>query len=67
MIHQYSTHSRRKEPVPFFPCYLFVQIDPASPEYLSLRAGLRGFAAWSGSRAGPPGCPVASLPRSKSG
>jgi transcription antitermination factor NusG len=36
IVNQYSRHRRRKEPCPFFPCYLFVRIDLASPAYGSL-------------------------------
>jgi transcriptional antiterminator RfaH len=36
LVNQYSSHSRRKEPCPFFPCYLFARLDLASPAYGSL-------------------------------
>jgi transcriptional antiterminator RfaH len=36
ILYQYSSHHRRKEATPFFPCYLFAQIDPTSSEYRTL-------------------------------
>jgi transcription antitermination factor NusG len=43
IVHEYSTHYRRKAPVPFFPCYLFALVDPLSSQYvdLSWTPGLR--------------------------
>lgn len=38
-IHVYSTHTRRREEQPFFPCYLFAHIDP-------LRSAFGAF-AWT--------------------
>jgi transcriptional antiterminator RfaH len=35
-VHQYSSHSRSREVVPFFPCYLFVQLGPDAPCYGNL-------------------------------
>jgi transcription elongation factor/antiterminator RfaH len=50
LIHKYSKHRRRKEPSPFFPCYLFARVDPTSPDYLSLRwtPGLRSIVRFGG-------------------
>ena len=50
LIQQYNSHRRRKEPTPFFPCYLFVRIDSDSPQYLSLSwtPGTRGIVKFGG-------------------
>ena len=50
LIYKYSKHRRRKEPSPFFPCYLFARVDPISPEYLSLQwtPGLRSIVRFGG-------------------
>jgi len=49
-IYQYNTHLRRKEPLPFFSCYLFTRIDLTSPAYTSLAwtPGLRGIVSFDG-------------------
>jgi transcriptional antiterminator RfaH len=36
IVHQYNSHYRRKEPTPFFPCYLFVRLGPDAPSYGNL-------------------------------
>ena len=50
LTYKYSKHRRRKEPSPFFPCYLFARIDPTSPDFLSLRwtPGLRSIVRFGG-------------------
>jgi len=50
LTYKYSKHRRRKEPSPFFPCYLFARVDPTSPDYLSLRwtPGLRSVVRFGG-------------------
>lgn len=50
LIRKYSKHRRRKEPSPFFPCYLFARVDPTSSDFLSLRwtPGLRSIVRFGG-------------------
>ena len=50
LIYKYSKHRRRKEPSPFFTCYLFARVDPNSPDFLSLRwtPGLRSIVRFGG-------------------
>jgi transcriptional antiterminator RfaH len=50
LTYEYSKHRRRKEPTPFFPCYLFAQIEPASPELMALpwTPGLRCLVRFGG-------------------
>ncbi|MFB0537885.1 MAG: transcription termination/antitermination protein NusG [Anaerolineae bacterium] len=50
LVYKYSKHRRRKEPSPFFPCYLFARVDPTSADYLSLRwtPGLRSIVRFGG-------------------
>ena len=50
LTYKYSKHRRRKEPSPFFPCYLFARVDPTSPDFLSLRwtPGLRSIVRFGG-------------------
>ncbi|TEU10773.1 MAG: hypothetical protein E3J21_25305 [Anaerolineales bacterium] len=56
LIYKYSKHRRRKEPSPFFQCYLFARADPNSPAYLSLRwtPGLRSIVRFGGNVARVP-------------
>ena len=53
VVHEYSTHYRRKEATPFFPCYLFARVEPASADYLALNwtPGLRGVVRFQGEAA----------------
>lgn len=63
VVYQYSTHYRRKEPAPFFPCYLFAQIDPTSSEYRTLQwtPGLNSVVRFGGRPAWLPGAVIAEL------
>jgi len=56
LIYKYSKHRRRKEPSPFFPCYLFARVDPTSPDFLVLRwtPGLRSVVKFGGKAARVP-------------
>lgn len=56
LVYKYSKHRRRKEPSPFFPCYLFARADPTSPDYPSLRwtPGLRNIVRFGGRAARVP-------------
>ena len=50
VVAQYSTHRRAIESAPFFPCYLFVRVDPAAREFSALpwTPGLRCIVRFDG-------------------
>jgi transcriptional antiterminator RfaH len=49
-ILQYSSHTRREESAPFFPCYLFARILPQTSDFVSLQytPGLRSVVRFDG-------------------
>lgn len=63
LIYKYSKHRRRKEPAPFFPCYLFARVDPSSAAFLSLAwtPGLRSVVRFDGKVAWVPDQVVAHI------
>jgi transcriptional antiterminator RfaH len=66
IVYQYSTHRRRKEPSPFFPCYLFARIDAHSPEWPTLQwiPGLRSIVRFDNTPAPVPDCVITQLQES---
>ncbi len=50
LISKYNKHRRRREPSPFFPCYLFARVDPTSADFLALpwTPGLRHIVRFGG-------------------
>jgi len=53
VMDEYSTHSRRLEPSPFFPCYLFARVDLSACSFAQLQwtPGLRSIVRFSGKMA----------------
>jgi transcription antitermination factor NusG len=43
LVYEFSKHRQREEPSPFFPCYIFAQVDPLSSSFQLLQwvPGLR--------------------------
>ncbi len=63
VVLQFSTHLRQREHVPFFPCYLFAQVDPESTAYAELAwtPGLRRVVRFDGRPAWLPAAVIAGL------
>lgn len=50
IVHRYIVRRRRKEPIPFFPSYLFARVDLNSNDYLTVKRtpGLSGVVSFHG-------------------